>query len=116
MVKIGRRNLILMFMLAWLVVSPYALTTSTTNPVVAPITNMELAAPTITGPTFFEFENGSLETVVYHGSDPDPKNYTVTVDGDDLTAGIWDGDEITVFVAWIYQGDWIDTLPKTLTN
>lgn len=116
MVTLGRRNIAIVFMLAWLVLSPYALTTDNFGLSINPISTMELAAPTITGPSFFEFENGSIgHTVVYQASDPNPKNYTVTVDGSELTTGLWDGDNITVFLAWLYQDDWIDTLPKELT-
>ena len=115
MVTLGRRNIAIVIMLAWLVFSPYVLTTGTIGQSYDPIVTMELAAPTITGPSFFEFENGSLETVVFHASDADPKNYSVTIDGDDLNTGLWNGDEITVYIAWLYDGDWIDTLPKELT-
>ncbi|MHA2080790.1 MAG: hypothetical protein ACW99H_06570 [Candidatus Thorarchaeota archaeon] len=115
MVTLGRRNIAFIFVLAWLVLSPYALTSSNIGQSYDLVDTMELAAPTITGPSFFEFENGSLGTIVYTGSDPEPKNYTVTVDGDEIDRGLWDGDEITVFLAWLYQDDWIDTLPKELT-
>lgn len=115
MVTLGRRNIAIIFMLAWLVLSPYALTTNNIGHTIDPIKTMELAAPTISGPAFLEFENGSFENVVYTASDPDPKNYSLTVDGNPLDSGIWDGDDITAFFVWIYRDDLIDTLPKTLT-
>jgi hypothetical protein len=92
------------------------LTTSDIGESYNPIATMELAAPTITGPSFIEFENGTVgHTLVFEGSDPDPKNYTVTVEGDELDTGIWGGRDITVYLVWLYRGNWIDTLPKDLT-
>ncbi|MHA2351809.1 MAG: hypothetical protein ACXABX_01660 [Candidatus Thorarchaeota archaeon] len=116
MVSLSRRNIAIVLMLAWLVLSPYALTTSNIGGAYNPIVRMELAAPTVTGPTLYEFENGTVgHTIVYEGSDPDPKNYTVTVEGDELDIGIWGGGDITVYLVWLYQGDWISTLPIDLT-
>jgi hypothetical protein len=97
--------------------SPYALTTSIYGDSLEPTDTIELAAPTITGPSFIEFENGTVgHTAVYDGSDPDPKNYSVTVDGDELDSGIWGGRKVTVYLVWLYtRGDWISTLPIELT-
>ncbi|MFW9794437.1 MAG: hypothetical protein ACFFEE_09050 [Candidatus Thorarchaeota archaeon] len=112
---VGRRNIAIIFMLAWLVVSPYALTTNNIEQTYAPVTSMELAAPTITGPSFLEFENGTVgHTLVYQAYDPEPKNYTITIDGRGFDTGFWDGGEITVFLVQLYFGVWIDTLPKDL--
>ncbi|MFW9981667.1 MAG: hypothetical protein ACFFE3_07110, partial [Candidatus Thorarchaeota archaeon] len=78
MVSLGRRNIAIIIMLAWLILSPYALTTSNMEPPFSPVDKMELAAPTITGPSYLEFENGSIGvTIVYHASDANPKNYSV---------------------------------------
>jgi len=116
MVSLSRRNIAIVLTLAWLVLSPYTLTTSDIGESYNPIVTMELAAPTITGPSLYEFENGTVgHTLVFEGSDPDPKNYTVTVEGDELDSGIWGGRDITVYLVWLYQGNWIDTLPKDLT-
>jgi hypothetical protein len=102
-------------MLAWLVVSPYALTSGITSQSIDPFVRFELAAPTITGPATIEFENGTVgHTVVYKASDPDPKNYTVMVDDHELAFGFWDGDDITVFLVWLYRDELIVTLPQTL--
>jgi len=115
MVSLGRRNIALIILLAWLVLSPYALTTSNVGQTYSPVKIIELAAPTITGPSFLEFENGTVgHTLVYQTSDADPKNYTVTVDGVGFDFGFWTGGEITVFLVQLYLGDWIDTLPQDL--
>ena len=116
MVTLDRRNIAIVFMLAWLVFSPYALTTANIGQSYDPIVKMELAAPTISGPSTYQFENGTTgHTIVYHASDPNPKNYTVTVDGVELHSGIWDGDEITVYLVWFYRDNLIDTIPQVFT-
>jgi hypothetical protein len=116
MVTLGRRNLAIVFMLAWLVLSPYALTTGNIGQSYSPIVTMELAAPTISGPSTYQFENGTGgHTIVYHASDPNPKNYTVTVDDHELDSAGWTGNDITVYLAWLYRDDLIVTLPQILT-
>ena len=81
---------------------------------IAPVSISEPAAPTITGPTYYEFENGSRgHTLVYNATDSDPKNYTVTRDGTRYDSGLWSGGDITVFLVFLYTRDLIDVLPKT---
>ena len=116
MVKLSFRNIAIVLMLGWLVLSPYALTTGTIGHSYDPTTQMELAAPTISGPSTYQFENGTIgKTIIYHASDPNPKNYTVTVDGEEIDSGIWDGDDIIVYIVWLYSEGLIDELPKELT-
>ncbi len=116
MVSFNRRNTAIGVLFALLVLSPYVLTTSNLDHSFNLVSIMELAAPTITGPTTYQFENGTIgRTIVYHASDPNPKNYTVTVDGHLLDSGIWDGDDITVFLVWLYRDGLVNTLPKVLT-
>ncbi|MFW9840148.1 MAG: hypothetical protein ACFFES_04540 [Candidatus Thorarchaeota archaeon] len=116
MVSHGRNNSAILFVLVWLFVSPFVLTTSHIDPAFSPVDNMELAAPTISGPPVYEFENGTVgHTLVYHASDSNPKNYSVTVNGEVFDHGLWSGGEITVYLVQLYLGDWIDTLPKELT-
>ncbi|MFX1605479.1 MAG: hypothetical protein ACFFDD_06190 [Promethearchaeota archaeon] len=116
MVSINRRNIAIALVLAWLILSPSALTTSNIEESTNPVVTIELAAPTISGPSFYTFENGTVgHTLVYDASDPDPKNYTVTVDGSVLDSGIWGGRDITVYLVWLYRDNFIDTLPKDLT-
>ncbi|MGY5855128.1 MAG: hypothetical protein RTS72_00920 [Candidatus Thorarchaeota archaeon] len=116
MVTLGRRNIAIVFMLAWLVFSPYALTTGSIGQSHEPIVTMELAAPTISGPSTFQFENGTVShTIVYHASDSNPKNSSVTVDGEEIYSALWNGDDITVYTDWIYDHDLIVALPQVLT-
>ncbi|MFW9787464.1 MAG: hypothetical protein ACFFE2_01050 [Candidatus Thorarchaeota archaeon] len=115
MVTLNRRNIVFVFILAWLVLSPYALTAGEVGQSYSPTATTVLSAPTITGPATYQFENGTTgHTIVYHASDPNPANYTVLVDEHQLDFGFWDGGDITVFLVWLYRDALIDTLPKTL--
>ncbi len=115
MISLGRRNIAIIIMIAWLVISPYALATMDAEEVYSPVKIMELAAPSITGPSYLEFENGTVgHLLVYQASDPAPKNYSVTVDGSVFDSGIWTGGDITVYLVQLYQDNWIDTIPKDL--
>jgi len=115
MVSLGRHNFAIIFLLAWLFASPLVLTTSHIDPALSPVDSFELAAPTISGPSLIEFENGTVgHTLVYQASDISPKNYSVTVNGAEFDSGFWDGEEITIYLVQLYLGDWIDTLPKEL--
>lgn len=111
-----RRNIAITFILAWLVFSPFALTIGNITQSYAPIVGFELAAPTISGPSTFQFENGTTGlTITYHASDPNPKNYTVMVGDDQLEFGIWEGGDIIVYLVWLYRDNLIETLPQVLT-
>lgn len=116
MVSLKRRNIAIAVILAWFVLSPYVLTTNNVSHSYDRIASMELAAPTISGPSTYQFENGTIgRTIVYHASDPDPKNYSVTANGIRLDYGFWEGGAITVYLAWLYQQNLVDTLPKEIT-
>ena len=100
-------------MLTLIVLSPCVTSVSNTNFMMTPIGTMELAAPTITGPTSLEIENGTIgETIDYDAFDADPKNYSVTVDGSDYDSGIWDGDTITVYLVYLQTRSLITALPQ----
>ncbi len=116
MVTLDRRNIAITFILAWLVLSPYVFTVGNIGKSYSPIATMALAAPTISGPSTYQFENGTKpHIIVYHASDPNPKNFTVTVDGHVLDSGVWTGNDITVYLAWLYRDNLVDALPKILT-
>lgn len=73
---------------------------------------MEISAPTISGPTFYQFENGSRgDTLEYDAYDSNPKNYSVTADGRNYRSGLWDGTAITVSLDFLYTLNMIETLP-----
>lgn len=100
-------------MLTLLVLSPYVTGISKTNPMATPSNHMELAAPTISGPATYQFENGTIgETIEYTASDSNPKNYSVTVDGDNYESGTWDGGTITVHLVYLQNRDLIVSLPQ----
>jgi len=104
---------IIALMLTWFVLSPCVLTVTNIDYSADPINKMETAAPTISGPTFYQFENGSRgDKLVYHAYDASPKNYSVTVDGKDYLSGLWDGENITVLLVYLYTLDMITTLPQ----
>jgi len=101
------------FMLTLIILSPCVTSVNNTGFSAAPISNMELAAPTITGPTFFEFENGTVgQTIQYDAYDAAPKNWSVTVDGSDYTENIWDGGPVTVLLVYLRTTNLITTLPQ----
>lgn len=113
MLSSNQSRFIFAFMLTLIVLSPCVTSVSNTNFMMTPIGTMELAAPTITGPTSLEIENGTIgETIDYDAFDADPKNYSVTVDGSDYDSGIWDGDTITVYLVYLQTRSLITALPQ----
>lgn len=123
MVPLKRSRLLIALMLTCLVLSPYIVSVYYVNQQFAPVASMELAAPTITGPTFYQFENGSQgETLVYNTFDANPKNYTVTVNGTSYDDGLWSGGELIVYLTFLYSRHMITILPQqfnfkvTVTN
>ena len=113
MLSSNQSRFIFALMLTLIVLSPCVTSVSNTNLVIAPNGSMELAAPTITGPTSYEIENGTMgETIEYNAFDADPKNYSVTVDGSSYNDGIWDGSNITVYLVWLQTRGLITTVPQ----
>ncbi|MHA1289364.1 MAG: hypothetical protein ACTSPB_18405, partial [Candidatus Thorarchaeota archaeon] len=113
MLSSNQSRFIFAVMLTLIVLSPCVTSVSNTNFIMTPIGTMELAAPTITGPTSLEIENGTIgETIDYDAFDTDPKNYSVTVDGSDYDSGIWDGDTITVYLVYLQTRGLITALPQ----
>ncbi len=116
MLSSNHSRFIFALMLTFIILTPCVISVSNTNFSIAPTNTMELAAPTITGLTFYEFENGSVgETLEYDASDANPKNYSVTVDGSDYDSGVWDGGSITVYLVYLYTRDLIESLPQEFT-
>lgn len=114
MVSLIRKRTLLVLAIAWLMLLPVMAGPNRSALYVTPFSPSEPAAPTITGPTYYEFENGSLgHTLVYQASDDNPKNYTVTRDGTRYDSGLWSGSDITVYLVYLYTRNLIDTLPKT---
>ncbi|MGY5859044.1 MAG: hypothetical protein RTU63_06725 [Candidatus Thorarchaeota archaeon] len=116
MLSSNQSRFIFALMLTLIVLSPCVTSVSNTNFVMAPTGSMELAAPTITGPTVYEIENGTMgETIEYDAFDADPKNYSITVDGSDYDSGIWDGSTVTLYLVSLRTRGLIDTVPKDFT-
>ena len=112
MVSSNRSRFIIALMLTGFVFSPYVISVNNVSIPFAQIRVMEPAAPTITGPTFYQFENGSAgETLVYDTFDANPKNYTVTVNGSSYDSGVWTSGELTVNLVYLYTRHMITTLP-----
>ncbi len=113
MLSSNQSRFIFALMLTLLVLSPYVIGVSNSNFAVNPTGQMELAAPTISGPATYQFENGTIEeTIQYQASDANPKNFSVTVDGDDYESGTWDGGNITVHLVYLQTRDLITSLPQ----
>ncbi len=116
MLSSNHSRFIFALMLTLIVLSPYVTSVSHVDFSITPVATMELAAPSITGLTFYEYENGTIgETLEYDAFDADPKNYSVTVDGSDYDSGIWDGSTITVYLVYLNTRDLIVTLPQDFT-
>ena len=104
------------FMLTLIILSPSVTSVSNIDASLAPATIMELAAPTITGPTLYEFQNGTVaDTIEYDAFDEDPKNWSVTVDGSAYTSSSWDGDSVTVLLVYLRTRNLIVTVPQDFT-
>ncbi len=109
-------TVILTALLTWLVISPYAagLLSSTSMPDVS--RDFALAEISIDSPPDLTFENGSLgETITWNATTDNPKNFTVTRDGEIHDSGTWDGDLITVDLDHLYDDNLTHTLDITFT-
>ncbi|PNX52274.1 MAG: hypothetical protein BV458_10420 [Thermoplasmata archaeon M9B2D] len=112
MVSFNRRRLLFAFIFTWFVLSPYVISVGNVNHSFAPVNVAQLSAPTITGPSSYQFENGSAgETLVYDAYDPNPKNYTVTVNGGSYDEGPWSGGELTISLSYLYTRNMVTSLP-----
>ncbi|RDE17198.1 MAG: hypothetical protein C4K48_00270 [Candidatus Thorarchaeota archaeon] len=112
MVSSNRSRFIIALMLTWFVVSPYVISINNVGLPLAQIRVMEPAAPTITGPASYQFENGSVgETLIYDTFDANPKNYTVTVNASSYDSGVWVSGKLTVNLIYLYTRHMITALP-----
>jgi hypothetical protein len=57
MVSLNRRRILIALMFTWFVLTPYVVSVGNINLSFTPINKIELSAPTITGPTFYQYEN-----------------------------------------------------------
>ena len=109
-----RKGLIFALLLTWLIVSPYtAGFASTTHNVT---NHFELAEIGIDSPDNLSFENGSIgEMISWNATDENPKNFTITRDGETYDSGSWDGDLLEVYLYHLYTENLTHTLPITFT-
>ncbi|MDF1541264.1 MAG: hypothetical protein P1Q69_20370, partial [Candidatus Thorarchaeota archaeon] len=76
--------------------------------------NFIMAEITMDSPPDLIFENGSLgEQVVWNATSPNPKNYTILLDGEVHLSGGWAGDVITLNLNHIYPDNLTYILPVT---
>ncbi|TFG95069.1 hypothetical protein E4H12_14025, partial [Candidatus Thorarchaeota archaeon] len=116
MLSSNQSRFIVALMLTLIVLSPSVTGVSNTNFIITPSRTLTLAAPTITGPTLFEYENGTKgEIIEYDAFDADPRNWSATVDGSDYDSGLWDGGSITVYLVYLRTRGLINTLPQEFT-
>ncbi|MFW9961908.1 MAG: hypothetical protein ACFFDV_12885 [Candidatus Thorarchaeota archaeon] len=112
MVSLNRRRFLFTLIFTWFVLSPYVISVGNVNLNFAPVSVVQLSAPSITGPSSYQFENGSTgETLMYDAFDPNPRNYTVTVNGDNYDEGSWSGGDLTISLSYLYTRNMITSLP-----
>ena len=108
MVFIRRRGIITVAVLSWLVLLP-----SLGGTIIAKAPSESKgfvpAAPTIDSPPDITFENGTFgKNIVWHPSDPNPKNYTITRNGTIHSELLWYGFEITLSLNHLYSDGLVD--------
>ncbi len=109
------RHLFVASFFAWLMLSVFAVGVMTPAlSETAQDNRFMLAVPSITSPSDMEFENGTQgEQVTWNATEAEPKNYTVTRDGDVYSSGSWDGAEIDVDLNHLSSDELAHTLPVT---
>ncbi|MHA2002657.1 MAG: hypothetical protein ACW960_01005 [Candidatus Thorarchaeota archaeon] len=102
------RSIFIALILTWLVLQPAIGGTLATN-TPSQSRNYYIASISIDSPPDLTFENGSLnELIVWSPDAPNPKNYSVTRDGEVYRQGTWTGSDITVFLNHLYVEDLLD--------
>ncbi|MFW9911913.1 MAG: hypothetical protein ACFFEU_05560 [Candidatus Thorarchaeota archaeon] len=108
MVSKRKQGAIVALVLTWLVLQPT---------IGGPLASRHLsssqtffvASISINSPPDLTFENGSLnELIVWSPEAPNPKNYSITRDGDVYRQAPWEGGDITVFLNHLYVEDLLD--------
>ncbi|MHA1577975.1 MAG: hypothetical protein ACTSU3_11500, partial [Candidatus Thorarchaeota archaeon] len=78
--------------------------------------NYELAEIGIDSPDNLSYENGSLgEIISWNATTENPKNFTISRDGETFDSGSWDGDLLEVNLGHLYTENLTHTLPITFT-
>ena len=102
------RSIFIALILTWLVLQPAIGGTLATD-ATSQSKNYFIASISIDSPPDLTFENGSLNELIKWSPDaPNPKNYSVTRDGEVYRQGTWSGSDITVFLNHLYVEDLLD--------
>ncbi|MBD3407178.1 MAG: hypothetical protein GF411_13750 [Candidatus Lokiarchaeota archaeon] len=99
----------------WLVLSPYVtIAISPTNIHARDESKFTAADITLEDHPDMTYENGSLgKQIAWEASSKNPKNYSVTRNGETYTDGQWLGNDVIVNLDHLYDDDLIDSLPAT---
>ena len=108
MVKTRKHSVIIALILTWLVLQP-AIGGTLAIDTTSQSKSYFIASISIDSPPDLTFENGSLNEIIHWSPEaPNPKNYTVTRDGDVYRQASWSGSDITVFLNHLYVEDLLD--------
>lgn len=111
-----RRSMIFTILIALIVFSPVVTGLFGTESPISPKQTFFAAQLEITHPPDMVFENGSLgKQIVWNVTTENPKNFTVTRDGDMYDSGSYDGGLIVVDLNTLYEENLTKTLPVTFT-
>jgi len=113
MVSRREGRVVLVGVLMWLVLSPFALwTLGPAMPPLTPQRHFVAAAPTISSPDDLTFENGTMgKKIVWNATYPEPKNYTITRNASIYRSGSWAGGLVEVDLNHLYTQNLTHTLP-----
>ncbi|MHA1934003.1 MAG: hypothetical protein ACW97A_01860 [Candidatus Thorarchaeota archaeon] len=117
MLKRRHARILFAAMFTWLVLSPYAAGLMTSwIPTTGPDNHFISAEVTIDDVPNLTYENGSLgEEIVWNATSDNPKNFTVTREGEIFDSGSWDGSLITVDLDHLYEDELITAFPAAFT-
>jgi hypothetical protein len=113
MVRTRLGHLVIGIVLALLILSPYMIAVpNNVNQRILEKHESFAEVPVIDNPPDLLFENGSKgETITWNASDPNPKNYTIYRNDEEIESDEWDGEEITVNLNHLYSENLTHTLP-----
>ena len=113
MVSRRESRVVLIGVLIWLMLSPFAFwTLGPAMLALSPQRDFIAAAPTISTPPDLTFENGTMgEKIVWNATYPEPKNYTITRNASLYRSGSWAGGLIEVNLNDLYTQNLTHTLP-----
>ncbi|MFX1331978.1 MAG: hypothetical protein ACFE9W_10490 [Promethearchaeota archaeon] len=108
MVSKRKQGAIVALVLTWLVLQPTIGGPLASRPLSGSQTFF-VASISINSPPDLTFENGSLsELIRWSPTATNPKNYSITRDGDVYRQGTWTGSDITVFLNHLYDEGLLD--------